>query len=551
MSPSHSEEQLQAGVGGYIRRNRSFVEDDSIKANISLELRVRREDLCDIARGRTVLTLVRRARRRFLQNELLSQGTFAASAALIALILLLLTGTQVLNWQWALLIPLSAAAAGIYRTRRRLPSAYRVAQLVDQRAQLADTLSTALYFSEGEPAGHVPTEIRSLQMERADRLAGSVDLRKTIPYTVPRTAYAMAALFLIASSLFALRYGLSKRLDLKQPLASILHQSFGSDEPVQQAKNQKRMRQPDPLTQPDESGQSADDTDQKAGDQQEADSANAEEPGDSQKPAGEQKAASGDSKKQGDEGEKAEGEQNDSQGDERSSDGDDGSTAKSSDGKSDPKQDGNAKQESSNSGENSSLMSKVKDFAQNLLSRVKPQQGQSGSQQSPGDQKSNNQSKGQQNGKQQASKEGQPQNGGQQGESQDGQAGEQAQNAEDPQGKGTGKSDAQQASKQPGSGVGSQDGDKSLKQAQDLAAMGKISEILGKRSATITGESTVEVQSTSQQLHTPYAQRAGQHTQGGAEIRRDEVPVALQTYVEQYFEQVRKQQPPPAAPAKK
>ena len=77
--------------------------------------------------------------------------------------------------------------------------------------------------------------------------------------------------------------------------------------------------------------------------------------------------------------------------------------------------------------------------------------------------------------------------------------------------------------------------------------MGKISEILGKRSATISGEATVEVQTTNQQLHTPYAQKGAQHTQGGAEISRDEVPVALQPYVQQYFEQVRKQ----SAPAQK
>ncbi|HEY2014361.1 MAG TPA: hypothetical protein VGH38_12715 [Bryobacteraceae bacterium] len=488
-----------------------------------------------------------------MYNELLSQGANAASAALLAFILLLLLGTQVLNWQWLVLIPLGAAGFGYYRARRHLPSPYAAAQIVDHRAELADTLSTALYFSQEEAGARVPADIRQLQYERADRLAESVDVQKAVPYTMPRTVYVMAALFLVASSLFALRYGLSRRLDLKQPLASMLQQSFGGDEAVVQAKNQKRMRQPDPETnQPDDSGATVKDPDQKPGDQQDAESANAEESGDSQKPSGEQKANSGDSKKGGEEGDKAEeGDQKDG-GDERAgNESDDSGTTKASDGKADQKQDGNSKQDSSNAGENSSLMSKVKDFAQNLLSRVKPQQGQSGSQQqSSGDQKSSQAKGQQQNGKQQASKEGQPQNGGQQGDSQEGQAGEQAQNSQDPQGKGSGKSDAQQPSKQPGSGIGSQDGDKNVKQAQDLAAMGKISEILGKRSATITGESTVEVQQTSQQLHTPYAQRSAQHSQSGAEIRRDEVPVALQTYVEQYFEQVRKQQPP-AAPAKK
>lgn len=498
-----------------------------------------------IAQGRTVLTLVRQARRRLLYNGLLSQGANAASAALFAFILLLLLGTQVLSWQWTVLLPLAAGALGVYRARKRLPTPYRVAQIVDRRTNLEDSLSTALYFSQEHAARSASPEIRRLQSERADRAAETVDVRQAIPYTMPRTVYLMAALFLVASSLFALRYGLIRRLDLKQPLASMLQQSFGSDNPVRQAKNQKKlMKQPDPETRPDDSGDSVQEPDQRQGDQQDADNATAEETGDAQKPSGEQKAA--DAKKQGDEGEKSDAEQQDSQGDDRSGDeGEDSQSTKSSDGKSDQKQDSNAQQDSNNNaGENSSLMSKVKDFAQNLLSRVKPQQGQSGSQQqqqSSGDQKS--QGKGQQSGgKQQNAKEGQPQNG-QQGDAQEGQAGEQAQSAQDQQGKGTGKSDAQQPSKQPGSGIGSQDGDKSIKQAEDQAAMGKISEIFGKRSATISGESMLEVQQTSQQLRTPYAQRSTEHAQNGAEIRRDEVPVALQSFVEQYFEQVRKQAP--------
>ena len=65
----------------------------------------------------------------------------------------------------------------------------------------------------------------------------------------------------------------------------------------------------------------------------------------------------------------------------------------------------------------------------------------------------------------------------------------------------------------------------------------------------MTGEATVEVQSTSQQLHTAYVQRGTEHSQGGAEIDRDEIPVALQPYVQQYFDQLRKQ--PAAVTTKK
>src|SRR5471030_1547621 len=49
----------------------------------------------------------------------------------------------------------------------------------------------------------------------------------------------MAALFLVAGSLFALRYGLSKRLDLKQPLASMLPESFSGGKSTEHAKNSR------------------------------------------------------------------------------------------------------------------------------------------------------------------------------------------------------------------------------------------------------------------------------------------------------------------------
>ena len=189
------------------------------------------------ARGRVVFTLVRRARQRLLYNELLSQGANASSAALIAFILLLLLGTQVLNWQWALAIPLVAAGAGLYVARRRLPSPYTVAQMVDHRCALADTLSTALFFSQAEPPSHVSREVRQSQFEQAGRLSQTVDVRRAVPYTVPRAVYPLAALLLAASGLFALRYGLSRRLDLKPPLARILQQKFGGNEPAKQARD--------------------------------------------------------------------------------------------------------------------------------------------------------------------------------------------------------------------------------------------------------------------------------------------------------------------------
>jgi len=77
--------------------------------------------------------------------------------------------------------------------------------------------------------------------------------------------------------------------------------------------------------------------------------------------------------------------------------------------------------------------------------------------------------------------------------------------------------------------------------------MGKLSEVIGKRSANVTGEMTVEVQSGSQQLKTGYSQRNAQHTAAGNDLSRDEVPLDLQPYVSGYFDEIRKQ---PAKSAK-
>jgi hypothetical protein len=493
-----------------------------------------------------VLGLIHQARRRLLRNELLQQGANACCAALLAFILLLLVGAQILNWQWFLLIPAAALGAGIYRSFKRLPSGYRVAQMVDARLGLADTLSTAIYFRDGAAGDRVLPEIRQSQAARAEEVARSVDVRQAVPFTLPRAVYAMAALVLVASSLFALRYGLSRRLDLKPPLASMLMQQFGWNAKTDTAHNAKHTP-PAPETADEDAGPMADPN--QKGDQQQDGQQNQDAAANGEQASEKTGAANKDGKQQGENGDQKGGDEQDAQAEKAPDSASNENSKNGQDGKNGDQQP-NGKPEASSSSDSSSLLSKVKDAMQNLLSRMKPPQGNQNQQQSQNDQGNKQQGQGQQkDGKQQSSKSGQ-QNGEQPGEAQDGQNGEEAKNQQDPQGKGTGKSDSQQASKQPGSGIGSQDGDKSIKQAEQLAAMGKISEILGKRSANITGEATVEVQSTSQQLHTQYVQRGAQHTQGGTEISRDEIPVALQSYVEQYFEQVRKQAPA-ASPAPK
>jgi len=359
----------------------------------------------------------------------------------------------------------------------------------------------------------------------------------------------------VAGSLFALRYGLSRRLDLKQPLASFLPESFAGGKTVRQANNARRN--PKQIPETADEGNGAEDKDQKGPGQQDPnqDMQTAGEPESKADAKTESKSMPGQKsvEQQGDNqmaSDDQEDAQSDAAGGKAGDENQNGQQGDSKSGQSEKQQ--NGKQDSANN-ENSSLMSKMKDAFQNLMSKVKPQQNQQGAPQQGNQEQNSRQGKPQQGQKGQNNKDGQQQTGNQQGDAQEGEDGQEAKNSENAQqGKGQGKSDSQQTSKQPGSGIGSQDGDKAIKNAEQLAAMGKISEILGKRSATISGEATVEVQSTSQQLHTPYAQKGAQHTQGGAEISRDEVPVSLQPYVQQYFEQLRKQSTAtPAAPSVK
>jgi hypothetical protein len=473
-----------------------------------------------------VLALVRRARRRILHNLLFYEGSNAASAALVAFILLLVLGTQVLNWYWAVLLPGIAVAYAVWRVRRRLPTLYATAQTVDWRMRLADTLSTAVYFANSESRGSA--ELRRCQQAEAERVASGVEVRRAIPYALPRTAYLTGALLLVASSLFALRYGLTDRLDLKQPLARLVRESLGLPERSQQA-NLDRSRAPKNPADDPSSGEQGQPTDPADASQQPNDSA------ESEPEAAPKKEAKAEGKNKGNQADSDSDQDGQADQSEQPADGQQQNTSKKN-GDKEAKESPNGNSNSQSPQNNQSLLGKMKEAMQNLLSSMKQD---SREQQQSSSNQNGKSSKGQQNqGKQQAKGE---KSKSQSGDSQDQQSADEAQEAQNTPGQAADQQDSPLANKQPGSGAGSKDGAKDVRQAEQLAAMGKISEIIGKRAANVTGEATVDVQSTSQQLRTGYQDRRADHAQTGAEIHRDEIPVALESYVEQYFEQVRKQ----------
>lgn len=482
--------------------------------------------------------LIRRARRRFVVNESLGQLAFACAFAAGGVALILLVGTRFLEW-WTLAL---FAAAGLViaaaRAWKSAPDEYSTAVKLDAGANLHDVLSTAYYFSNH--ASEFP-ESEALMRGQADEAAKSVDLETAVPFTFPRALYALAALIVLASAIVGVRLIARHRLDLQAPITEVLFEDLAAKQEMKKkqagnALDRKRLETAESLLaklglapNPEDQKQDAAALD-KAIDQ-----------------ALDGAAAANDKGQKGEQGKSQDGKA--ANGAEKSPNGDplDGKPTDSADQNADNKpqsgQDGapGDKGASKNSsGENSSLMSKLKDAVSNMFSKPKQDNatGQKGQQGQMAKSDKANGEKGSQ---------GKNQDQGQaQADAQEGEPNSDSQDGQQAQGKAGSKS--AQSSAQAGSGVGSQDGAKDLKAAEQLKAMGKISEILGKRASTVTGETTIEVQSGNQQLRTAYSTSTAKHSESDSELNRDEIPVALQPYIQQYFEQVRKSAPAVAKP---
>lgn len=101
------------------------------------------------------------------------------------------------------------------------------------------------------------------------------------------------------------------------------------------------------------------------------------------------------------------------------------------------------------------------------------------------------------------------------------------------------------------SGAGRNDGRKEVQSAEELKAIGKLQELIGKRSAAITGDMRITKPSHNPQLATPYSDTVGEHTDRGEEIDTDEIPPEYRDFVKAYMEAVHQHAPPaPANPPK-
>jgi hypothetical protein len=492
-----------------------------------------------------VSQLLKKARRRSMLDLVLDQSALAISIAMGGAIVLMLTGTSLLEWYWIALLAIASLAAGLYRFRGRVPSEYRLAQRIDWKMNLADALSTATYFAD------VKQPICEQQRHAAEQVARTIDPRIAVPFTRSRFAWPAAGLALVACGLFAVRYAVTGTMSMEPSLVKMAYDTFfGSGPQKQQAKNDSRKSSIDRNSPMDPGNPDAPTTqneqvpDSQLQTVETPDVNNSAAADQSKEGAKGEKSSPEDTK--GDDGEKGEKGEQSANADEGNQDKKDGTKGDKAGEKKDGKQE--AKNQQGNP-ENSSMLDKLKDAMANMLNKMKstpPKEAQSA--QNSQDSKAGGQEKGQKSAQNQKGSQSESQDADAQSDQQQ-QQGDKSEQKQSANAKSGDKSQDKNNSPDAKSGIGSSDGDKAAKEAEQLKAMGKISEILGKRSQNVTGEVMVEVGSTKQQLKTPWAQKQATHIEAGSEIHRDEVPLIYQQFVQQYFEEIRKGTDPGAKPA--
>ena len=486
---------------------------------------------------------MRLASRRRLLVDAAEQLAWALGVFLSGFILLLLFGTALLGWLPVTLLSAVGISVAALRVRKRLLSRYRVAQVLDRRLSLSDALSTACFLLTSSSVDHEGA--RRFQLEQANRIAATVRVEDAFPFTAKRAWAICGALAAVSLGLFSLRYLVTQSLSLRPSLVAFqmppvferLTESLRAKQDHVKTPSLPRSYPANPMT--------ADSKEAKDNSSLPADASEPATAGDRNgdlTKAQTRTAGKGDQQASNTESETRAGDGKSSQGGES---GD--KTEERSGPQTEAQNPAQGKEQPSNQNASPGLMNRMKDALSNMMAKMRANgASQSGAQQR--DEQSQDAAKNNGNAASAAPKPGEQSNGekarnDQSSEDQNGEGQAQGQTSERPQNS-QGRSSDQSAQKgsDAQSGVGRQDGDKEIKNAEQLKAMGKLAELIGKRSANLTGDMTVETPSGKQQLKTAYTQQTGQHTDSGGEIHHNDIPMLYQSYVREYMEQVRKQQ---------
>ncbi len=459
--------------------------------------------------------LLAQARKRVISHLVLDKGALALAIGMGGVVILLLAGTQILNWYWPVLLAAVSLGVGVYQLRKFIPSRYDLAQRIDRKMSLADSLSTAVYFSENPKSGL--ESVCAVQFQAADALAAGVKLEHALPLTRSRWVVPAAILFVAATGLFFTRYLMTGSLDLRTSLIDMVVDNFFTSPAEEAALKAKR---------PDLRPRGFDPSNPNAPEDEQIP---LDTPPEDQK--GNDLKSSAPSEAKGDQGTKS--------GDPQAENKENEEGESSKDGAPQDKQSNQQKDGSDSPGQNNSqpqdqrsMLDKMRDAVNNLMNKMssEPQKGQ---QKGGEKQQGKSKEKGDKSQEKGEKSDGQP-------DSDANQQGDQG----DPKDAKQSNAPGQKPSEDAKSGAGQDDGKKDIENVKALEAMGALSELLGERSTAISGDMLVEVGNTKQQLKTAMTQQKQGHTDAGGEIHRDQVPLAYQTFVDRYFQEVRK------APAK-
>ncbi len=457
----------------------------------------------------SLTVLLAAARNRAFGHVAIREALLAASVGLGVAAVALLAGTAHIGLYWIPVVALVTLAVRLFVEHRRRPSAYVLAQKMDARMKLADTLSTAAYFAEPEASAHVDAALRELQRARAEQAARGVDLQQAMPLRRPVTLYPAAMMALVVLGVLLLRVTATGSFDTRAslvegPLQSLLKSS------EKQLRGGKKPGEGDEPANGDETTKDLDKNRDYAGEPEVQAAESPENP----ETADEQKGSQ---------------QKGDSKGDTSKADAPDAQNPPNSQDASDQGKDQDGQQQES-------LLDKLKDAVSDMMGKSKP----NGKQQQKTAQKGK---KGdQQKGDDQEKSDADDKNPGDNADSENHNKGNEMD--------ASGSSAEGQKDDNEHSGVGSQEGDKSARQAEAAKAMGKISELFGKRAENVKGDMMIEVGSTRQQLKTPLAQRNASHAESGGEIHRDQVPLEYEPFVQRYFDQIRAEAGRATPPAK-
>lgn len=476
-------------------------------------------------------------RRRFLV-VLTEQLSLAVTLVLCGGILMLLLGTQILRWYWLVLLAAMGLTFVAFRVRKRSLASYRVAQILDHRLRLSDSLSTAWFLLTHPDVRREP--IAHIQIQNAEILASGIRPASAFPFTGRRSWAVTGALAAAGFGLFAVRYLVTSTLSLREPLVPIHFESVV-----------ERLREALPSGAPGEKSEGAPGNAkrERASGAQQNDAQRLLQTAGSDQPGTPDPQGRSQVQAQNQSAEAKSGNVDDGSADPKGNGQLNTAQARAGDQQNgDPKgpqQTASTKeldslQSAGNQQNSNGLLNRMRDALSDLMAKMRQndaarKQGESSrasDEKKSGEQIASNNEEGSQ-AQQSATNQQARQQQASQGQ---GQTTEKAQSSQG----------ANQLADKKGSdsqsGIGRQDGDKSLKEAEEQNAMGKLADIIGKRSASVTGDMTVETGSGKQQLQTRFTGRMGVHSDTGGEIDRDEIPVEFQPYVRAYMEQIRKQQ---------